>query len=97
METETITINAKQRLFQNRQNLEHIIKKIKVLKTEIEKEGSFYGITDKVMKKIFNNEEVIVCYNCKTPNMYKTNHNICPDSKVYQCDKCKATFIEKTN
>ena len=90
--SETIKIPESIQHFQNRQNLEHLIEKIKILKSEIESEGSLYGITNKVINKIFSKEEVIQCKNCGSPNAYRTCFEINGNSKSYKCDSCKEYF-----
>lgn len=73
----------------NKQNLENITRKTKILKNELYKEMQEYEITPLVAEKIFNGEEVIVCVSCGTPNMYKTFYTNDQNLNLYKCDKCK--------
>jgi len=90
-----INLKSSLEILQNKQNLEHVIDKILILKKEIEMEGSLYGITNKVIAKVMGGEEVIQCRKCGSPNAYRTHFDLTQNSKNYKCNSCKSYLTIK--
>ena len=93
METE-IFIPEKIKEESNRNNLENITKKVSIMKDALYEEMKSYGITPSVAERIFIGEEIILCFNCGTPNMYNTLHVTSRNKRVYKCDKCNEIYFK---
>lgn len=52
------------------------------------------GMTKKAIEKFFNNEEVIICYYCHTPNMFEVNYNEKSNWSMYECLSCGKTYLK---
>ena len=77
---------------QDTQNLDNLLNKIKIFKQDIAKEMLSYNITNKVIKKIFEGEEIFNCENCNTPNVYNSYQDKTHKVHIYKCDNCNTIF-----
>jgi len=78
--------------FQNIQNLENLLNKIKIFKREFEKDMISYGMTSQTIKKVFEGKEIYNCQNCNTPNVYESVHDKTHNVHIYKCDNCGESF-----
>jgi hypothetical protein len=73
---------------QNCQNLENLLKRIKIMKREFYNEMISYGMTEETIKRAFNGKEIFNCKSCNTPNLYESYHDKTKNISFYKCDNC---------
>lgn len=87
-------MNSEIKIMQNKQNLEHIAKKVEFIKKELLEEMRSYGILPETAEKIFSGKKIINCFKCHTPNMYPIDFHFGNDLKYYKCENCGETYVE---
>lgn len=73
--------------------IEKVIDAIKKEAENLEERCRRLNMTDKVIGKFLNNEEIKICYNCQTYNMYELSYNKKEDWSMYKCDNCNKTYL----
>ena len=67
-----------------------IIKK----KIKLENELRSIKMTERVIEKFMQGEQVVYCNACGTPNMYPVHIDLDRRYILYECDYCKKTWME---
>lgn len=79
---------------QNNQNLENILSKIKIFKNDLKAEMVSYGMTEKIIQKVLNEQEVFNCPRCNTLNLYRIYSRTNTNLEFYKCDKCNEEYLD---
>lgn len=52
------------------------------------------GMVKAAIEKFFDGEEIIICYYCNTPNMFKVYYNKDNEWSMHECLKCSKIHMK---
>lgn len=74
--------------FQNAKKINYLLKRVRIMREELIKEMISYGMTDLIIKKVFEGKKITFCLSCNTPNVYESFYDKINNLHLYRCDNC---------